>query len=74
VERARVFLAVNKVGANVIFDDLSHRSRHRTSDTCNQVHDLRASGFLLERALYPLNLAANTADTRQQVLLAIDVM
>ena len=71
VERARGFLVVDKVSANVIFGDLSHQSRHRTSDTCTQVHDLRAPGFLLERALYRFNLTANTADTRQHVLLAI---
>ncbi len=69
-----MFLGVDQMGADVVFDDFRHQAGHGAAHAGDQVHDLFAAGFAVERALDRLDLAADAAHAGQQLLLFADGM
>ena len=67
-----VLLGVNQVGANVILDHLRHQAGDAAANARDHMHDPFAVGFLVQRALDGLDLAADAADARHQSLLLFD--
>jgi hypothetical protein len=51
------------MGADVILDHLRHEPGHSATRARDQVHDLIAARFTVERALDGLDLAPDTAHT-----------
>src|SRR6266700_2355203 len=74
VKRARILLAVDQMGADVVFHHLRHQARDAAANAGNHVHDALAAGLLSQRALDRLDLAANAANASEQFFLFPDRM
>src|SRR5438270_8322031 len=74
VKRARILLAVDQMGADVVFHHLRHQARYAAANARDQVHDALAAGLLGQRALDRLDLAANAANASEQLFLFPDRM
>ena len=62
------------MGPDMVFDDFRHKPRHRSTRTCDQVHDVFTLGLTVERTLDGLDLAPDAAHARQEFLLFADGM
>ena len=69
-----MFLVIDKMGANVVFDNFSHQPRHRAASAGNQMHHSLTAGFFLQSPFDGLNLSSKTAHTSQEFLFLTNCM
>src|ERR1700688_502911 len=74
VERARIPLGVDEVGADVVLDHFGHQAGDAAANAGDHMHDALAFGFFVQRPLDRLDLAANAADPGEQLFLFSDGM
>ena len=74
VQRAGMLFGVHQMRADMILDDLGHKSGQCAAHTGDQMHHLLATALAFQRALNCLDLALHTAHARQQLLLLTDGM
>src|ERR1700751_178722 len=69
VQRSGVFVRIDQVRPDVIFDHLGQQTVDGAAAAGGEVHDLLAPFFLLERAYNRIGLAADAACPIQELLL-----
>jgi hypothetical protein len=69
-----MFLRIDEMRAHVVFDDLSHETRHRAARAGDEVHNLLAPRLFLESAFYAVNLSPNSTNARKQLFLIANRM
>jgi hypothetical protein len=69
-----VLLGVYKMRSDVLLNHFRHESSDGAAHAGDQMHDLFATGFILERTLDRLHLTADTADPRQESLFFMNGM
>ena len=65
VERARIPLGVDEVGADMVLDHFGHQAGDAAANAGDHMHDALAFGLVSQGALDRLYLAADAADARQ---------
>jgi hypothetical protein len=63
-----VFLGVNQMRTDVIFDDFRHQAGHGAARAGDQMHDAFASRLAVQRALDRFDLSADAPDAAQKLL------
>ena len=70
--RTALMIGIDDVHPNMILDDLSHQAVHRAARGDDEMEDVGASFFLLDRALERLDLAEDAAHPVQQLRFFFD--
>jgi hypothetical protein len=60
-----MLFGINEMCADVILDDFGHQTGDGPPRSGDEMHDLFAASFAIERALYRFDLAPDTAHARQ---------
>src|ERR1700748_1033111 len=74
VQRARIPFRVDQMRSNVVLDHLGHQSCDAAADAGDHVHDALAFGLFGQCPLDRIDLAADAADARDQLLFLFDGM
>jgi len=72
VQRVRMLLRIDQMGAHVVLDDFGHQPGGSSAHSCDQVHHLFAARVSIEGALDGLDLTPDPAHSRQELLLLTD--
>src|SRR3954465_12469485 len=72
LERAWIFLWIDQVRTDVVFNHLGHQAGNGAADSGDHVHDPLAPFLILERALDGLDLAADAAHPPEQLFFFTD--
>ena len=72
VERAGMFLVINKMCQDVVLDHLGHQPGHGAARGGDEMHDLLAARLALQRPLDSLDLPANAPDAGEEFLFFVD--
>ena len=69
-----MFLGIDEMCVDVIFHDLGHEAGHGSAHPGNEMQDLLASSFTVERTFDGFNLATNATHPCQQFMFFADCM
>ena len=61
-------LGVDQMRSDVVLDDLGHQTRHRSARAGDEVKDLVAARFCVQRPFDRLDLTADPADAGQKLV------
>ena len=67
-----MLLGIDEMCVDMIFHDLGHETGHGSSHPRNEMQDLLASSFAVERTFDAFNLATNATHPRQQFMFFAD--
>ena len=72
VECLRMLIGIHQMGSNVVLDHLRHQPGHGSARPGDQMHDLIATGLIVERTLDTFDLSSNATHPGEKFLLLRD--
>jgi len=74
IERPWMFLSIDQMASNVVFNHFRHETGHRATHTGDEMQNLLAASVAFEGPFDRLDLAPHPANAGQQLLLFADGM